>query len=262
MNASKSVLFATAIGLLGTVGAYAADLNPPVASPIYIPPPTFTWAGPYLGVTAGYANAFHSFDDLAGAFLGYPGLANDQSKGFAGGGTLGFNLQTGSLVYGLEADLSWLTNKTTYVDPNGAINNFYPSETNRLNDLGTVRGRLGLAADRTLFYFTAGVAIGEVANTALYNSTKFPTSNTPSFNINSTRVGWVAGSGLEHALNSNWTIKGEAIYAQLSAATASWVSPGSQAFPANAIYNVRFNTSVAIVRAGLNYKFDWFGPRI
>ena len=71
--------------------------------------------------------------DLAGAFLGYPGLSNDQSKGFAGGGTLAVNWQTGSLVYGLETDLSWLNNKTTYVDPNGAINPFYPSETNRLN---------------------------------------------------------------------------------------------------------------------------------
>ena len=48
---------------------------------------------------AGYANGFHSFDDLAGAFLGYPGLSNDQSKGFAAGGTLGINWQTGSLVY-------------------------------------------------------------------------------------------------------------------------------------------------------------------
>jgi outer membrane immunogenic protein len=73
-------------------------------------------------------------------------------------------LQAGSFVYGLEADLSWLNNKSTYVDPNGAINNFFPSETNRLNDLGTVRGRLGLAVDRSLFYFTAGLAFGEVAN--------------------------------------------------------------------------------------------------
>jgi hypothetical protein len=62
------------IGLLGAVGANAADLPPPPASSIYIPPPAFTWAGPYLGVTAGYANGFHTFDDLAGAFLGYPGL--------------------------------------------------------------------------------------------------------------------------------------------------------------------------------------------
>lgn len=125
-----------------------------------------------------------------------------------------------------------------------------------------MRGRLGLAVDRTLFYFTAGLAIGEVANTALYNSFKFPTFNTPSFNIDSTRVGRVVGSGLEYALTPNWTVKGEAIYAQLNSSVASWVSLGSPTFPANAVYNVRFNTSVAIVRAGLNYKFDWFGPRI
>ena len=34
--------------------------------------------------------------------VGYPGLSNDQSKGFAAGGTLGFNLQAVSFVYGLE----------------------------------------------------------------------------------------------------------------------------------------------------------------
>ena len=67
--------------------------------------------------------------------------------------------------------------------PNGAINNFFPSETNRLNDLGTVRGRLGLAVDRSLFYFTAGLAFGEVANSVQYNSFKFPTFNIPSYNV-------------------------------------------------------------------------------
>jgi outer membrane immunogenic protein len=262
MTALKSILFGTAIGLLGAVGANAADLLPPPAPSIYIPPPAFTWAGPYLGVTAGYANGFHTFDDLAGAFLGYPGLSNDQSRGIAAGGTLGINWQTGSLVYGLETDWSWMSNKTTYIDPNGAINNFYPSETSRLNNLGTVRGRVGLAVDRSLFYFTAGLAYGEVANTVVYNSLRFPTSNTPSFNIDSTRIGWVVGTGLEYALTPHLIAKGEAIYAQLSTATASWVSPGSPTFPANTVFNARFNTSVAVVRVGLNYKFDWFGPHI
>ena len=256
MTALKSALFGIALGLVSALTANAADLAAPVVAPVYIPsPPPFTWSGAYLGVTGGYANGFHSFDDLGGAFLGYPGLSNDQSKGFAGGGTLGINWQTGSLVYGLETDLSWLSNKATYVDPNGAITNFYPSETNRLNDLGTVRGRFGLAVDRTLLYLTAGLAYGDVANTALYNSAKFPTSNTPYFNIDSMRIGWVAGSGLEYALAPNWTVKGEAIYAQLNTTTATWTSPGSQTFPANAVYNVRFNTSVAVVRVGLNYKF-------
>ncbi len=170
MTALKSVLFGTAIGLLSAVAANAADLPPPAVAPIYIPPPTFTWAGLYLGGTVGFANGFHSYDDLAGAFLGYPGLSNDQTKGFAGGGTLGFNLQARSFVYGLEADFSGLSNRSSYVDPNGAINPFYPSETNSLKDLGTVRGRIGLAIDRSLFYFTAGLAFGEVANSVQYNS--------------------------------------------------------------------------------------------
>lgn len=49
---------------------------------MYVPPRIvpFNWSGFYLGATAGYANGFHSYDDLAGAFLGYPGLANDQSR--------------------------------------------------------------------------------------------------------------------------------------------------------------------------------------
>ena len=256
MTVLKSVPFGIALGLVNALGANAADLAAPVVAPVYIPSPSFSWSGAYLGATAGYANGYHSFDDLAGAFLGYPGLSNDQSKGFAGGGTLGFNWQTGSLVYGLETDLSWLSNKTTYVDPNGAINPFYPSKTNRLDDLGTVRGRFGLAVDRTLLYLTAGLAYGDVANTVVYNSLKLPTSNTPYFNVDSTRIGWVVGSGLEYAMAPNWTVKGEAIYAQLDSTTAIWVSPppGSATFPANAVYNVRFNTSVAVVRVGLNYK--------
>lgn len=261
MKHLRSISLGSALTALSISTVSAADLAPPPGL-IYMPPPAFTWAGPYVGVTAGYANGFHSFDDLAGAFLGYPGLANDQSKGFAGGGIVGFNLQAGSLVYGIEADLSWLGNKSAYVDPNGAVNNFYPSETNRLNDLGTVRGRLGLAVDRTLFYFTAGLAIGEVVNTAQYNSSKFPTTGTPAFNIDSTRAGWVVGSGLEYAMTPNWMIRGEALYAQLNQTIASWTSPGSPTFPANAVYNLRFNTSVAIVRAGLSYKFDWFAPNL
>ena len=190
MTALKSVLFGTAIGLLSAVAANAADLPPPAVAPIYIPPPTFTWAGLYLGGTVGFANGFHSYDDLAGAFLGYPGLSNDQTKGFAGGGTLGFSLQARSFVYGLEADFSGLSNRSSYVDPNGAINPFYPSETNSLKDLGTVRGRIGLAIDRSLFYFTAGLAFGEVANSVQYNSSRFPTFNTPSYNLELDAV-WV-----------------------------------------------------------------------
>ena len=262
MRGLKTALLGMSLGLTSISAASAADLALPTPAPIYFAPPAFSWAGPYLGGTVGFANGFHTYDDLSGAFLGYPGLSNAQTQGFAGGGTLGFNLQARSFVYGLEADFSGLSNKSTYVDPNGAVNNFYPSETNSLKDLGTVRGRLGLAVERSLFYFTAGLAFGEVANSVQYNSTKFPTFNTPSYNLDSTRFGWVVGSGLEYAIAPSWTVKGEALYAQLNTVTASWISPGSTTFPANAAYNTRFNTSVAVIRAGLNYKIDWFSPSL
>jgi outer membrane immunogenic protein len=248
-------MFAIAISLVTTLGAsphawsdgkYARSVAPP-----------FTWTGFYVGGTAGYANGNHSSDDVAGAFLGYPDLTNGQSQGFAGGGTLGVNLQSGRLVYGLETDLSWLTNKSSFVDPNGALNNFYPSATNRLNYLGTVRGRLGLAVDNTLIYGTAGFAYASVENTARYNSFYFPTNNTPNYDAKSTRFGWVIGGGVEHAFALNWTFKGEALYAQLQPNDVIWTSPGSQVFPANATYQEKFNASVTVIRAGLNYKFNW-----
>ena len=257
---SRSLLSAAAVAAL-SVSALAADLPSRVAPPpLYIPPADFSWTGVYLGATAGFAESFVNFNDLAGGFLGYPGLANSQSGGFAGGGMLGVNFQAGNFVYGLETDINWLSNRTNYVDPNGAINNFFPSETNRLNYLGTVRGRLGLAIDRTLIYFTAGLAYADVKNTIQYNSNFFSTFNTPYFNTNPTSVGWVVGSGVEYGLLPNWTIKGEALYANLSNANARWVSPGSPTFPAGATYNARFNNSVAVIRAGVNYKLNWFTP--
>ncbi len=249
--AALSFVIAAAASNAALSDGYAPAYAPSAVAP-------YDWTGFYLGVTAGYANGDHSSDDVAGAFLGYPDLANGQSHGFIGGGTVGINWQAGSLVYGLETDISWLSNQTSFVDPNGAINNFYPSATNRLNFLGTVRGRLGLAVDNTLVYGTAGFAYGQVENTARYNSLVFPTSNTPNYDVKSTRPGWVVGGGIEHACSLNWTLKGEALYAELTPNEGTWVSPppGSVTFPAGAVYEDQFNTSVGLVRAGLNYKFN------
>jgi outer membrane immunogenic protein len=244
--------------------ALAADL-PSVAPAVYVPPPALTWAGIYIGATAGFAEGFHTFDDLNGAFIGYPGLADTRSSGFAGGGTLGVNLQAGSLVYGIETDINWLSNKTTYLDPN-VVNNFQPYDATRLNYLGTARGRLGLAVDRTLIYFTAGVAYANVNNNlSNFSASGFPTFELPGFNVSSTRVGWVVGAGVEYGFAANWTIKGEALYADLGRANSTFVVPPPGTGPgtrlaAGLIYGARFDTSVAIIRAGLNYKFDLFAP--
>ena len=65
--ARKFVLSTAAVAALST-SAFAADLPSRAAPPVYIPPPAFTWSGVYLGATAGFAQGFHTFDDLAAAF--------------------------------------------------------------------------------------------------------------------------------------------------------------------------------------------------
>lgn len=48
----------------------------------------------------------------------------------------------------------------------------------------------------------------------------------------------------------------------LASADANWTSPppGSPTFPLNANYNLRWDTSAAIIRGGVNYEFDWLTP--
>jgi len=89
------------IALLLSLAISAGASQRALSDGMYVPSTAapFNWSGVYLGATAGYANGFHTFDELAGAFLGYPGLSNDQTRGFAGGGTLGINWQAGTLVY-------------------------------------------------------------------------------------------------------------------------------------------------------------------
>ena len=66
-----------------------------------------------------------------------------------------------------------------------------------------------------------------------------------------------------HEFESAQSIKGAALYAELDSPNATWVSPGSQTFPPNTIFKERYNTGVAIIRAGTcNYKFDWYGSNM
>jgi outer membrane immunogenic protein len=262
-----------AIALAGT--AFAADLPLRAPPPVYVPP-AFTWSGIYIGLTAGYAQGFHnSYTDEDPSLIANTSASyNRQSQGFIGGGTLGINWQVGSLVYGLETDFSGLTNSKTEhrVFDFGTAGGF-PTEITtdqnnaRINFLGTVRGRLGLAVDRTLLYFTAGFAYAGVHNSNSFTTVFGPPTfvsdvESSSFSSGTTRVGWVVGTGLEYALTPNWTLKGEALYANLGATSSlersfdSFTGAPLTFFPSTA----HFDTGVAIIRAGVNYKFDWLTP--
>ncbi|WP_026608132.1 outer membrane protein [Methylocapsa acidiphila] len=245
----KFLLSTAAITALSTT-ALAADLPSRAPPPVYIPPPAFTWTGVYIGGTVGYAEGFHNYTDVG--YYDYGSTRQDQSQGFIGGGQIGINFQTGSFVYGLETDFSGLTNKST----NNAYYSYYDQyyDTHKINWLGTTRGRIGLAVDRTLLYFTAGVAYGNFSDSrgANYFGEGYSYHD---WNSSTTKIGWVAGLGLEYAVTPNWTIKGEALYANLGSTTTNLQS----SYNYSSQYNARFQDSVAIIRAGFNYKFDLFG---
>lgn len=78
----------------------AADLPGPAYAPDFIAP--FSWSGFYVGINGGYG---WGTSDWTSA------VASDAVKPKGGliGGTLGYNMQTGNWVWGLETDLDYST---------------------------------------------------------------------------------------------------------------------------------------------------------
>jgi outer membrane immunogenic protein len=210
--------------------AQAADM--PIKGPYYKGTPRsviayYNWTGFYAGIVAGYA--FGSSDWTS------PAVSNSPT-GFLAGGTIGYNWQSGAIVYGVEGDWSWSNVKDSVRC--GAVGT---CET-RQDWFGTARGRIGYAFDRWLPYVTGGAAFARLK----------ATNTNPGFSsATSTQIGWTAGVGLEYAILGNWTAKIEYLYADLGSFDC-----GTACGPLASGNNVSFTEN--IVRAGLNYKFS--GP--
>jgi outer membrane immunogenic protein len=184
--------------------AGAADLpaRVPVKAPMMIP--AASWTGFYLGIQGGAVSHRGKFEETSSSPLFGNGDA-DKVGGIVGG-YLGYNLQQGAVVYGLEADGSWVWAKAT--GSWSAFSGFTTNASFDVNWLATVRGRLGIASDLTLFYVTGGVAFGGVKNSAVLVSND-------TISQSDTRVGWTVGGGVERRFGSNWTGRAEVRYVDL-----------------------------------------------
>jgi outer membrane immunogenic protein len=222
------------------------------------PAPGNNWSGWYLGVNAG--DAWSDADFLWSSRMASPAVnaqinaiapTTMHPAGFAGGGQIGFNYQTGALVWGAEADLAYTGLKAERsVGYLAGVNPNTISESVESNWLATLRGRLGLANGPWLLYATGGLAVGGVN----YRDSEFFSINGQVFAASSsaTRTGWTAGGGIERALPGGWSVKAEYLFVDLG--HTNYTSVGS-INPANSIvHNHSFNEN--IVRLGLNYNFD------
>ena len=202
------------------VAAQAADLGPAPSykAPAYVAPSYFSWTGFYIGINGGGGFGRSSFGDpiFSDRFNVSGGLV---------GGTLGYNWQSGPILWGLEGDIDWSSIR-------GSVDCGIGISCHVRNDwLGTFRGRLGYAvSDSLLPYITGGLAVGNIKS-----SIDFVGST------NETKAGWTAGAGLEARISGPWTAKIEYLFVDLGHGDPIL---GSEA---------KFHTNV--VRAGVNYKF-------
>ena len=218
---------ATVALLVASIAAEAADM--PIKAPYYKGPPRsvvsyYNWTGFYAGINGGYGFGTSDWSSPA---------VSMKPKGAMFGGTVGYNWQAGSIVYGLEGDFGWSGVKGEVAC--GAFN----CET-KSDWLATFRGRVGYAFDRWLPYITVGGAYGNV---------EVSSTNPATTAVSKDQFGWTAGAGLEYAFLGNWTAKLEYLYVDLGnfeCGTGCAVATNTVSFKEN------------IVRAGLNYKFS--GP--
>jgi outer membrane immunogenic protein len=252
----KRLLMAGAFALTA-LPAVAADLPqpapPPQAPVAYVPTvaPVYNWGGIYFGINGGYGFGSSEWTDPNNG-SGLASTGTFSTSGGLVGGTIGANYQTDAFVVGIEGDLdaSWLDGKSssTYCGgalPNGNLGFGINAQCETSNSwLGTIRGRVGYAADRVLFYGTAGGAFGNIeagANGSLESQTKF---------------GWTAGAGIEAAFADNWTARIEYLFVQLENGTCNTpnpcgLDPPAPGVPAN--QTVKFDAS--LIRIGVDYKF-------
>jgi outer membrane immunogenic protein len=184
-------------------------------------------------------------------------------SGFTGGVQAGYNVQSGHLVFGGEADFGALRLRQTNTQtaffnccpPPGSANTY----TNSISTswLLTARGRLGLAANNWLLYATGGVALTRVAYGHTYvEGTAGGATGLETATASATRTGYVVGGGLEVAGDQGWSLKAEYLYLDFGSISTGPVPLGSSA---QTVFGHVFNHSATltanVVRVGLNYKF-------
>jgi outer membrane immunogenic protein len=228
MLATVSILALS--GIAGAADAQDLFSGPPV-----------NWTGPYVGAEGGYGWGSSSHRDSTGFNSGSFGTG-----GGLAGGTAGFNWQTGPLVFGAEGDMSWTDmGGSTGGQPGNFCGGATPNCGTRLNDLGTMRARLGYSFGRIMPYATAGLAFGDLSG----NEGDIPAHGAAGSG-DTYRLGWTAGAGVEAALAPRWSVKLEYLHVDLGNGPVF-----DDTFTSGATAAQRVNFQTDIIRGGINYRF-------
>jgi outer membrane immunogenic protein len=184
--------------------------------------PIYDWSGLYVGAFGGLVFVETPYVPIGGGdpeFGGGSGIA---------GVLAGAQWQWDNVVLGVEGDWGWGLGETAQ--------NIIDETDFTINDVATLRARLGFAFDNTLIYATGGLAMADATLDAYVLG----------IDDDATHWGWTIGGGMEHAFSENFTGRLEYLYASFGKET----------------YDLTVGTvdmdieDMHIVRAGITYKFN------
>jgi opacity protein-like surface antigen len=235
---SAENFFAVGDGFLFRIGAnwrlwnQSGEETPYGVRPDYLPVvgEPYDWSGFHVGPHVGFGSA-----DTGGVYAGdrmTNPLTLDPSqsaainltfdnRGLLAGGQAGFDWQRGSLVYGIDADVSAVDWDDVLTDfqAHGAID---PLTLHLdLDLLTTLRGRVGWAFNDMLLYLTGGLGIlhGEFRDAGGNLIPPLPDGgSTAPDSKDLLAVGGVAGAGIEWGIAPNLSVRAEGLYLGFSEA--------------------------------------------
>lgn len=237
----KFLLTGVALAALASGSALAADLPARRGMPVKAPEPVsygYNWSGFYIGAHAG-----GGFGEKCFAFAGASDGCHD-TDGWLGGGQVGFNMQSGQFVFGVEFSGSW-------ADINGSHNALIvPADSYRseLNTLLLFTGRVGMTFDRMLLYVTGGGAWAR-------DKFDYVAAGVGTASTKQNRAGWTVGAGLEYGLSPNWSIAAQYNYVNLGDKDVTFGAP-------LAPFTDRVEQDLHLATVRLNYRFGGYGAPV
>lgn len=239
----KAFILAGTLLLVSAHDASAADKH--VNTPA-------NWAGPYIGAYIGWGHSSTKATDVTGEEFGdsTPGASLSMGvDGLVGGGTIGYNFQRGSFVFGPEFDFGFATNEDVRVihGDDGVYTDY--------DSFGSLALRAGYSFGRALVYVKGGVAMAKIRSGGGEfdglgdedSSGKWGFDGDEAGFGHKTRAGWIIGGGIEQMLANNWSLKAEYTYADFGSKTYTDLENDGADF--------KFADKMHNVRIGLNYHF-------
>lgn len=237
-------------------GSYKLGATPGGPAPAAV---THNWAGPYAGLSLGYASGT---DDvalsgdpalfaagIAGGFI--PASASTTMRGIVGGAQVGYNWLMGHMILGVVGDISaaGIGGASSYTDLS-----YNTTVEREINWLATVRGRAGFLLSPTQHvYATAGLAVGDATLRVATNDPAclLPAGCTRQASGSDTAFGWTGGFGYEQALGNGMTWTTEYLYVDLGSQNVTVIEP----LVAGGALSASSDFTLHLLRTGISWRF-------